>query len=526
MKRGLFVVVAIAAVAASAAAQATILHSDPTLGFEVRVPKWLAAIPAKPGDTQTIAQFKGAKESNAKDWKGTQELALLIVRIDRRAAPATGDGEKDSASKPQSFTEQQTDFLNGGTTLGEYLERRGYDGALVPYPKLFKAPIKDGEGRAYDVHQISSLRGAKYGADVRAFVTEDENEIFGLIAIGAGLNPFHDEVARVLRSLKRDQARQPADAGPDPYEGSALRDLERRRRVRTELVHGWSAYDTDDFILVTNVSSKKLIDELLVDLAVMRTAFLERFPPAEGATMDAVSTVRVCDGYDDYLRYAGEDMDGTGGYWAFTEEELVLFNPERKIPKARPWLKEVDPRRILYHEAMHQYFHYSNRALSPGTWFNEGYGEVFGGADIDRRKGEIRRIGKNDFRMSFIALDRKKGGGVPQLQSMLPMTRAEFYGPSALRYYAYSWAFCWFLEQERQKGDRQRNEAWATLTERYLQELRKATDARRAKLGDSAPEDWVTAFEDEIQKEAIGEVMKGLDMDALQEAFESFVKRL
>ena len=26
----------------------------------------------------------------------------------------------------------------------------------------------------------------------------------------------------------------------------------------------------------------------------------------------------------DYLRYAGKHMDGTGGYWNFTEEELGL----------------------------------------------------------------------------------------------------------------------------------------------------------------------------------------------------------
>src|SRR5690606_30785982 len=253
-------------------------------------------------------------------------------------------------------------------------------------------------GLSYSTHVNPTPRGIKYGHDLRAFVAEDDNEIFAVLASGPGCNAHFNDVVKVLKSLERTAATAAA-SGEDPYAGTTYRDVERRRKLRSELVPGWQAHDSENFVLVTNVTSKRLIERLLTDLEVMRAAYMERFPPADGADMTPVSCVRVCDGYEDYLRYAGKDMDGTGGYWNFIEEELVLFNPERRIPKARPWLGAVEPERVLYHEAMHQYLHYSNRALAPASWFNEGYGEYFGGAEIKRRKGEVSGIGRNRIRL-------------------------------------------------------------------------------------------------------------------------------
>src|SRR5690606_39018077 len=144
---------------------------------------------------------------------------------------------------------------------------------------------------------------------------------------------------------------------------------------------------------------------------------------------------------------------------------LVLFNPERRIPKARPWLGAVEPERVLYHEAMHQYLHYSNRALAPASWFNEGYGEYFGGAEIKRRKGEVSGIGRNRIRLDLIRLCRKQKRTPPTLHQMLRMTQHEFYSNAPLENYAYSWAFCYFLEDQRAKSDRSRSkvEEWAAL---------------------------------------------------------------
>ncbi|MBK8978500.1 MAG: DUF1570 domain-containing protein [Planctomycetes bacterium] len=524
-------------------AQSTWTHTDAQQGFELKLPRWLEAVPAKPGDLQILAQFKGRTEVRSGLHKGEVEITVWVVKILKQAGPTTGDGDAPGAKpdEPQtpaapelrSLTDQRTVWLNGGRTLAEFLERRELQSSLAPNPRFWRRPVELAEDRPFEVLEIGSTRGVKYGALLRAFVVEDDQQIFGIVMFGGGLDGVQRDMLKVVQSMRlltgddaERAARRDRDA-EDPYpDGSPYRDVERRREVRDELVAGWQAFDSDNFILVTNVRSSKLIDAMLTDLEVMHAAYLERFPPAEGADMSAVSTVRVCDGYDDYLRYAGQDMDGTGGYWAFVEEELVLFNPEKRVPKARPWLKDLDPVAVLYHEAMHQYFHYSNRALAPACWFNEGYGEVFGGAKVDRAHRRLKDIEPNDFRLGFIRLDNKNKATPPRLETLLRMTQPEFYSRDPMRNYAYAWAFCYFLEKQRERTGRSRRDEWADLPDHYLQALRRATEKRRADLPDDAPDDWINAFQFDIQREAIDEVLAPLDLADLESEWQKFLRRM
>lgn len=509
-------------------AQSTTKHIDPASGYELRVPRWLEPFPTKPGDTQTLLQLKGAYRTRDKRFDGDVELSVLLVRILKQGGPTTGEEEKEKEKEGEeeldSLTKQRRRELNAGTTLPEYLARRSYKNDLKLDEDYFRKPLTDDKDRQFQVHEL--VQGSRDGEPwvlIRAFVVEDDSEIFGIVALGAGVMAFERDIERIVRSLK------PADPDDveevdDVYAGSELRDIEKRRQVRAELVEGWEAYDTENFILVTNVTKKKVVENMLTDLEILRAGFTERFPPAEGADMSPVSTVRLCDGYDDYLRYAGQRMDGTGGYWAFTEEELVLFNPERRIPKLRPWLKDLDPISVLYHEAMHQYFHYSNRQLAPGSWFNEGYGEVFGGADVDRRKGAIKDFKANKFRMKLIRAERKRAGS-PDLRMMLIMPQREFYGPGVLVNYANAWSFCYFIEKERQKSDRDRNQAWADFADVYIENLREITERYRKKFPSDAPDDWIMTYADEIQREAIDETLKTVDPEEMEDAWQKAVMK-
>src|SRR5262249_55178562 len=174
-----------------------------------------------------------------------------------------------------------------------------------------------------------------------------------------------------------------------------------RQQVRSKLVKDWTACDTPHFIFVTNSSHNTLIDQILADLEIMREANLARVPRVDGTEMDKViSAVSFCQTYKDYMAYGGPD--GTGGYWNFVDEELVLVDVQTLDPevlKHNPNLKTIQVLDILPHEAMHQYFFYSNGNLAPASWFNEGFGEVFGGAVPDRSKGTIQRIDRNKFRL-------------------------------------------------------------------------------------------------------------------------------
>lgn len=528
------------AAAPGTAQKRTRLYADEDKSYEVRIPWWLEAVPTKPGDEQTLAKFQGSRKWDRNPFRGEHEVVLRVIRIRKGPGPTTGKAnepeEPEGEETPTSLVDQRLAYLNGATTLSDYLTRRlGQQAKSVDrYDDLFPRPLEDDEDREFVVYQNQvRTKGTRHSASIRAFVQETESEIFGIVATGLGINPFHPEITRAVLTLKREVRKSERDDEDDPYaesaedeDGNQLLDLAGRRAVRADLVKGWEAYDSVHFILVTNVSSKRLIDTMLVDLEIMRSAYLERFPPVADADMNIVSTVRVCDGYEDYLRYAGKRLYGTGGYWNFIEEELVLFNPERAVPRALEWTRSVDPVAVLYHEAMHQYFYYSNRSAAPASWFNEGYGEVFGGARLSRRKGEVRKIDRNDFRMQWLRKDRKDKVPPPALSRLLRMTQREFYGRGALANYAYGWAFCFFLEKQRDRSERVRNDLWANLPDNYLVELRKAMEAERAKLPPDSPDDLITAKQDQIQAAAIEAVLKDIDLNELQSEWERFLVRL
>lgn len=488
---------------------------EPKSRYEMRVPKWLTAIPTKPGDQQILLQLGGTSRSRHRDFDGEVPLELMLVRIRKQAGAVTGGGEEEIELK--SFSEQRVAELNAGKTLPEFLERRSLRKDVHRNPDYFRKPVTDHLDRPFQVFEFTEHARSGARVLIRAFVVEDDAEIFGLVATGIGVTAFESDIERIVRSLKPADSSD-TEATEDEYAGSELRDLEKRQRIRAALPEGWRAFDTENFVLVTNVQRQKVVDDMLVDIEVLRAAFLERFPPAPDADMSPVSTVRLCDGYDEYLRYAGQHMDGTGGYWSPLEEELVIFNPERRIPKARPWLKDVDPITVLYHEAMHQYFHYSNRQLAPGTWFNEGYGEVFAGAKVDRRKLEITDLEPDKLRLKMIRAELKRLGA-PDLRMVLIQPKHDFYGPGVLVNYANAWSICYFLEMERRKPERRRNQDWADLPDVYLKHLREITARYRAELPENAPDDWIMAYTDEIQREAVELALQTVDEEELEAAW-------
>jgi hypothetical protein len=262
-------------------------------------------------------------------------------------------------------------------------------------------------------------------------------------------------------------------------------------------------------------SNLRLVRDMMIDLETMRGAYLERFPPA--APFTVVSTVRVCNSYDGYLRYSSKP--GTGGYWHPIAEELVLFNPVGKVAKA-DWMRRVTPKAILYHEAMHQYFHYANGEMPPAPWFNEGYGEYFGGARTDRFQKKIASVGKNDLRWEVVKETRKEKSW-PELKKLLALTQPQFYSRTSkdypvLKNYAMGWAFCYFLEQERAKRPGQRNETWAAIPDRYVENLRVAAADVEAKMPADAPKGSLIRAAIPIQKAAYEKTFGDMDWAALQ----------
>ena len=84
--------------------------------------------------------------------------------------------------------------------------------------------------------------------------------------------------------------------------------------------------------------------------------------------------MRVCGDRKEYHEYGGPG--GSAGYWNSGSEELVFYDASRS--------KKIDDDTVsvLYHEAFHQYIYYSVGNVAPHSWFNEGHGDYYAGADL------------------------------------------------------------------------------------------------------------------------------------------------
>ena len=494
-------------------------YEFPEHGFNLSIPKGMVQQPLDPLERQVMAKFTGKVEFDDEAYDREDDVIILVARI-KRAPDLSGLNDKqkekrekraDAKRRKMEKRERLIADYNDATTIEELLKARSYKNELREVEK--ERPMKNKAGDTFTAREVRNWSGPRvpiirsYSLDQSSKAHGDET--FAVIFIGPFVKPFDAMAAKILRTVKfTERAEIAVDAGD--YEESGLRDPEYRAQVRSRLVDGWYAVDTPNFIVVTNSKRDSLIKDMAQDLEIMREVYVERFPPVEPIT--AVSTMRYCETYDDYMKYGAPA--GSGGYWNFQQEELVLVDVStigKDIIKNNPNLKNVTPLGVLYHEAMHQYFYYANGHLAPASWFNEGYGEFFGGSEIDRRKGVPKRVGYNNFRMAWIKRSQRSKAW-PDLQTFLQMTQRQFYGASSLQNYAFAWAFCYFLESVRKKGDKG-NLLYAAVPDSYLKHLRATTERTRKALKKTVEDkEWLQAYQNDIQLEAFEKTFSGIDL--------------
>lgn len=242
----------------------------------------------------------------------------------------------------------------------------------------------------------------------------------------------------------RDSKNALAGKGPsdDP---SKFRDFVKSRKV----IKGWKTHDTENYLLLYD---EEVDEDLVRDVARQIEAIREQiyevlFPP--DAPITAVSVVRICKDRAQYMRYGAPG--GSAGYWSPGEKELVFYDDNSD-----------DSLRVLYHEAFHQYIHYSVGDFAPHSWFNEGHGDFFAGHDFKRgkfheeefqwRKGlaaTLKSAWKNDLKD-----DAEKK--FPDLVEWLSWPQGRYYGRNEYglaggQNYALGWSFVWFLRTTRKE---------------------------------------------------------------------------
>jgi len=294
------------------------------------------------------------------------------------------------------------------------------------------------------------------------------------------------------------------------YKDPAFR-IERRQR----LARGWEAIDTENYLILHHTRDDRLLRMLERNLEAMRRFYEEFFPPAE--PVKAVSVVRVCQDRQEYIDYGGAPR--SAGYWNFVAEELVLYDNVAGRDGSR--FGNRDTVIVLYHEAFHQYIHYSTVELPPHSWFNEGYADYFSGAVVYANTGNIKEVKANPWRVGIIRKAVEEGRHVP-LSELIEMTKAQYYARASLCY-AQGWSLVYFLETSR--GARRHSE-WDRILPTYFATLKTEWAKERLALSPQSTLEVKNKAGQRARDRALEAAFEGVDLGELEEEWKEFVSRL
>lgn len=503
-------------VAAPALAQGYSTEDHPEHGISFQRPRSYEELARTPSQRFIVFRYTEALERSVRNNR-TLRPEIQIVRIDWSADPAPVTG--GSQPKPESGTADAKPEaappelpING---FERYLERELAGWRAIPVGEQ-KAR---GEWESCE-YELEPEKEASPSAGWAWVWRKERARTIAVLGFSSAAD--RESESKVWRRLASGmKLSEPADAARDRalenwhrhYSRRKFVDPEYRTRVRLDLANGWQAEDAEHYIVVYSTRDQPLVRRVLREIESMRAEYERLFPPA--GEIKAVSTVRVCKDRDEYLKYGGNPM--SAGYWNSDEEELVLYDATVR-EKGKPTERE-DTFIVLYHEAFHQYIHYSAGELAPHSWFNEGYGDYFSGAQIDG--GRVRRIGPNPWRVNTIRAAVQKKRYV----SWSDITRYEqlqYYANGPLCY-AEGWSMVYFLETSRAVRSRP---DWARILPTYFETLKSAWAEELSKLGDPddpALEGAVATARQRARTKAVDAAFEGVDLGELERAWTSFV---
>ena len=493
-------VVALFAPSASAAQSRSLTESFPIHGLELELPRAYRWLPVQPNERWVVLQWINPELSIPS--------RVQMVRIDyvRDAGPPMPDenGEFPEPAPPvinswSRYCSQQLKRWNTSVTeVGESQDS-------------FKS-------REYEL-----VRRKPNGERGWAHVWESRSKrTYALLGWTIEQN-FEGELKAwraVARSLKMSEPQ------PDPrmeewrrfYKGRPrYKDPEYRMRVRAGLRGDWKSEDTENYIVIYNTKDQPLVSRMTRDLESMRDVYLDYFPPEEPIT--SVSTVRLCKDRREYLDFGGQDW--TEGYWSAETGELVLYDSTEREKAKRT--DNTNTFRVLYHEAFHQFIHYSAGSLAPHSWFDEGFGDYFGGAVV--KGGKLLAVEPNSWREPAITLSLSNGDYTPW-RDIVWFERDDFYGRRTRHAYAQAWSMVYFLNKSKRV---KRHDVWSRILPRYFAELKDAWDNELGVLrGDGTVDDkeLYEAAQKRARGRAVESAFDGVDFREIETAWLEFMADL
>lgn len=480
-------------------------------------PRHFDVIPLQPGEQWKVLYMreKPAVERGRKLTERRYRPELYVVRIEKRSA-VTGERAEPEEKRPKVFS------------LDTWLENDGWKGWRATHT----GPGK--RDREFLTHTYSLAKAKKSAPEPRrefggrapakplvlegyAYVWETPRLLYCLVGRCASedskeLFKLWESVGQKMRVSEPKASEADAKKLERLYRDSKLPHIPYRIAVREAMVDGWEAEDTQHYIVVYNTSDEPLVRKVLRDLETIREAYVELFPPSK--PIDAVSTVRICADRDEYMAYGG--MPRSAGYWNSRTEELVLYDAEKQERGKRP--DDSDTFVVLYHEAFHQYIHYSTGELPPHSWFNEGYGDYFSGAQI--KNGKVRSIGVNPWRVGTIQLviAGERGWSPVPWRDIIEYSQGQYYTNGHLKY-AQGWSMIYFLNRAPIV---EKHPDWQQILPTYFETLKVEYRTQLAELGED-PEPEKRAGAGQLAREAaLKAAFADVDLDEIDEAWKAF----
>ncbi|HED65532.1 MAG TPA: hypothetical protein ENJ09_08250, partial [Planctomycetes bacterium] len=333
-------------------------------GFKMKVPKDWKQVPPQPDEENLLASFNDPDIPYISVGKSGEILpiACFLFAIDDRDADGNAiGGEQDSSSRILKLIQ---DRLSLGTAWDIKDDK--------PKPLKIKGVVR---ARSY-VLEAQHTRDPE--VMIEAYVADFELEpglsiyFFGIGPGGRKWRSYESAYAKLAKSFRRVEIVGVEDLGSG-------RDTPRDRRrikLQEEVARSpeWKLYETEHYLVVSDVKDKPFMDELLLRIEAIRKAYEEEYPPEEARAIRAKaeeekraaaaengedeepaeeedersvsvqdpmlaslsSVLRVCSDRQTYSRYGGPP--GTGGYWNPVDEELVIYDDKKSSGRDWTWI--------------------------------------------------------------------------------------------------------------------------------------------------------------------------------------------
>ncbi|HUR29222.1 MAG TPA: DUF1570 domain-containing protein [Planctomycetota bacterium] len=484
------------------------------LGLEFPVPRDYEQIPTQP-DEEWVVLYFAERVPKDKDKRKASRPEFNVVWIDfvpdkgpstpgdSPVEPPVPDGSTGDAKAAES-TPPPPPPLN---SFERYVERQLHGWSLQATKPL--ATEKGWQRFEAGLVNDKTKRGGL------AIWFKSDKRTIGFFGIAA-----HEELEKqqkILRTIAdKLEIVEPEDASTEKwqrfYENKDLLDIGYRTDVRSKLVRGWTADDTKNYIVIYDTKDRPLIRLICNELEAMRAEYERLFPSA--APVKAVSAVRVCKDEAEYKQYGGPPR--SGGYWNWTAGELVFYDYANVEGKANTG--KANSRIVLYHEAFHQYIHYSCGELAPHSWFNECTGDYFSGSVINA--GKVNRVGVNPWRIETLQMAIERGMAV-DWSKIVRFEQAQYYANPQVCY-AQGWSMIYFLRTAKVVA---KHPAWEKILPAYFDTLKSAWQVELAKLkadGKLENEKLKAEAQARAREAAVSKAFEGVDFNEIQKAWETY----